>query len=205
MIRGQFPVNHFMHKPDVLNFLKPALIFIVLLSLASCDAVHTPPQIEWQVPGFEINEPDGAVFNFPDSLEGPTIILFWASWCPYCKALMPHLQSILDEYPGRVQVVALNFKDDDDPAAYLAQRGYDFRLILRSEEVAKSWGVKGTPGLFLADPSGRVVFSHSAIPKDTAIRDPSGNEEKLKHYQKAARLAPMWAAKLRLAIDDLLN
>ena len=93
---------------------------------------------------FEIAEPDGTIFNIPESLEKPTIILFWATWCPYCKALMPHLQSIIDEYPGQVQVLALNFKDDDDPAAYLEQRGYDFRLILHSEEVAQSWGVKGT-------------------------------------------------------------
>src|SRR3546814_9228256 len=28
----------------------------------------------------------------------PTVVLFWATWCPYCKALMPHLQSMLDEY-----------------------------------------------------------------------------------------------------------
>ncbi len=141
----------------------------------------------------------------PESLEGPTIILFWATWCPYCKALMPHLQSIVDEYDGRVQVVALNFRDDDDPAAYLAERGYNFRLILHSEEVAKSWGVKGTPGLFLADQSGGVVFSRGAIPKAAYRADPSENYDELKHYQKAARRAPYWAAKLRMAIDQLLQ
>jgi len=101
--------------------------------------------------------------------------------------------------------VALNFRDDDDPAAYLAERGYDFRLILHSEEVAKSWGVKGTPGLFLADQSGRVVFSRGAIPKAAYHADPTENYDKLKHYQKAARQAPYWAAKLRIAIDQLLQ
>jgi len=176
----------------------------MILGLATVEAATTAPQIDWAPPGFEIAEPDGAVFNYPQSLEKPTIILFWATWCPYCKALMPHLQSIIDEYPEQVQVLALNFKDDDDPATYLKERGYDFRLILHSEEVAQSWGVKGTPGLFLANPTGRIVFSRGAIPVDAYRPDPSENDKPLKHYQKAARRAPLWAARLRIAIDLLL-
>ncbi len=180
-------------------------LVLMALALASCDPAHSAPQYDWQPPGFEMTGSGGELFRYPESLEGPTIILFWATWCPYCKALMPHLQSIVDEFDGRVQVVALNFRDDDDPAAYLADHGYDFSLILHSEEVAKSWGVKGTPGLFLADQSGRVVFSRGAIPEAVYRVNPAENYDELKHYQKAARRAPYWAAKLRIVIDRLLE
>jgi cytochrome c biogenesis protein CcmG/thiol:disulfide interchange protein DsbE len=193
-----------MQKSKHPLFLKPGLLVLMILGLASVEAATTAPQIDWAPPGFEIAEPDGTVFNYPESLEKPTIILFWATWCPYCKALMPHLQSIIDEYPEQVQVLALNFKDDDDPATYLKERGYDFRLILHSEEVAQSWGVKGTPGLFLANSAGRVLFSRGAIPAEAHRPDPSENDKQLKHYQKAARRAPLWAARLRVAIDQLL-
>jgi len=204
MILFPFPVYQLMpitqhHYPKLVK-----VIFLAFALLITAPA-HSAPQIEWQAPAFEIDEPDGSLFKYPASLEGPTIILFWATWCPYCKALMPHLQSILDEFPGQVQVLALNFKDDDDPAAYLARLGYDFRLILHSEEVAKSWGVKGTPGLFLADQSGLVLFNRRAIPKEAFPDDPAENQENLKHFQKAARQAPFWAAQLRIAIDELLN
>ena len=202
MIQGPFPVIDLMDKNTLMNLPKTVLVIALLLLVTACKPAHATPQIEWRAPAFEIAQADGAIYKFPDRLEGPTIILFWASWCPYCKALMPHLQSILDEYPGQVQVLALNFKDDDDPATYLKQRGFDFYSILHSENVAASWGVKGTPGLFLADRSGLVVFSKNAIP---AVDKPSENGESLKHYQKAARAAPMWAAKLRMALDDLLE
>ncbi len=193
-----------MQKSKQQKFLLPVLFVLTIFAPVSVQAATTTPQIDWVPPGFEIAEPDGNVFNYPESLEKPTIVLFWATWCPYCKALMPHLQSIIDEYPGQVQVLALNFKDDDDPALYLEQRGYDFRLILHSEEVARSWGVKGTPGLFLANPAGRVLFSRGAIPAEAYRLDPKENDKQLKHYQKAARRAPLWAARLRTAIDQLL-
>ncbi len=187
------------------NWKKPALLALISMALLSCNPAHPTTQFDWRPPGFEITDFGGEEFRYPQSLEGPTIILFWATWCPYCKALMPHLQSIVDEYDGRVQVVALDFMDDGDPAAYLVQRGYDFTMILHSEEVAASWGVKATPGLFLADQSGRVVFSRGAIPKEAYPTDPAENYDDLKHYQKAARRAPYWAAKLRIAIDGLLE
>ena len=194
-----------MQKSKHLKTLMPGLLVSMMFWLVSIEAATTSPQMDWTPPDFEISEPDGNIFNYPESLEKPTIILFWATWCPYCKALMPHLQSIIDEYPGQVQVLALNFKDDDDPALYLEERGYDFRLILHSEEVAQSWGVKGTPGLFLANPAGRVLFSRGAIPAEAYRPDSSENDKPLKHYQKAARRAPLWAARLRMAIDQLLS
>lgn len=162
-------------------------------------------QFDWQPPAFEIAAPDGDLFSYPDNLNGPTIVLFWASWCPYCKSLMPHLQSIVDEYEGKVEVLALNFRDEEDPAAYLEEFGYSFRLLAQSDEVAEDWGIKGTPGLFLADGSGRVVFNRLAIPKSAYRTGAGGAFEDLKHYQIAARHAPFWAARLRLALDQLLE
>ena len=69
--------------------------------LLACAKPESAPQIEWTPPPFELATTDGQVFRYPDDLTGLTIVYFWATWCPYCKALMPHLQSILDEYgPG---------------------------------------------------------------------------------------------------------
>jgi thiol-disulfide isomerase/thioredoxin len=156
---------------------------------------------DWQPPGFTLQRADGSEFRYPDDLTGPTIILFWATWCPYCKALMPHLQSILDEYPESLQVLALSIRDDGDPAATLAEYGFHFTLFPTADAVAEAWGVKGTPGLFLADAEGRVVFDRMRLPPAAERAAQPGAA--LKHYQKAARNAPYWAARLRVALDQL--
>jgi thioredoxin 1 len=35
-----------------------------------------------------------------DRTEGPVVLEFAASWCPYCRALAPKLAGLLTDYPG---------------------------------------------------------------------------------------------------------
>ena len=200
MISGLIPVNACMDK----RILHPLTrIIATALLVFACTQAVGDTQMDWRPPAFELADSDGQSLRYPDDLDGLTIVLFWASWCPYCKALMPHLQSIVDEYDGEIEVLALNFRDDEDPMEYISERGFDFRVFPQSDPVAELWGVKSTPGLFLVDKTGRVVFSNYAIAQSDYPTDASEQMEGMKHYQKAARKAPFWAAHLRLAIDQM--
>ena len=35
-----------------------------------------------------------------DRTEGPVVLEFGASWCPFCQALAPKLSGLLRDYPG---------------------------------------------------------------------------------------------------------
>lgn len=134
----------------------------------------------------------------------PIIVLFWASWCPYCKALMPHLQSMLDEYtPERLEVLAISFREDepDDAQKMLDAQGYDFVTELGGDELADSWGATATPRLYLVGPDGRLLYDMQANPSEPNRRYLTAPSS---HAGKAARIAPHWAAQLRTAIDASL-
>jgi len=200
MISVLTPVKASMDK----RILHPLTrIIATALPVFSCTQAVGDTQMDWQSPAFELADSGGQSLRYPDDLDGPTIVLFWASWCPYCKALMPHLQSIVDEYDGEIKVLALNFRDDEDPMEYISERGFNFRVFPQSDPVAELWNVKATPGLFLVDKTGRAVFSNYAIPQSDYPTDAAEQMEGMKHYQKAARKAPFWAARLRLAIDEM--
>lgn len=152
-------------------------------------------------PDFTLDTASGESFQLSEHRgEKVYLVLFWATWCPFCKALMPHLQSIIEEHGAdNVEVLALTIREDGDPAAVLAQQGYAFTLLPDADEVAKRYGVRGTPGLFVIDKQGALAFDiHSRRPAT-----PAGNDE-LSRRQRAARLAPFWAAHTRIAVATAL-
>ena len=120
------------------------------LSLARADDARVAP--DWTR-----SAENGEAVNLSEvAAEQPVILLFWATWCPYCKALMPHIQSIKLEYGDDVRVLALHFRDDKgDPVAFIETAGYDFTLIPDSTEIAKQYGVWGTPGVMIVRGPGR--------------------------------------------------
>jgi thiol-disulfide isomerase/thioredoxin len=130
-------------------------------------------------PAFEGTDASGQTVRFdPTQRKRPAVILFWATWCPYCKALMPHLQSVRNDVGSdALDVYAVDILEDDDadPAGFLAERGYDFTLVRAADSVPESYGVRGTPALFLVGVTGRVVYvrPNGAQPEaiETIIRD----------------------------------
>lgn len=61
-------------------------------------------------PDFTLTSLDGEDITLSD-LRGKKVVLnFWATWCPPCKAEMPHMQSFYDEYAKEknVEIIAVN-------------------------------------------------------------------------------------------------
>ncbi len=87
-----------------------------------------------------------------------TIVNFWASWCPPCRAEHPTLLA-LDAQGYRV--AGINFRDDaDDAATYLADDGNPFFAtgFDPSGRTAINWGVTAPPETFIVDGDGTVLF-----------------------------------------------
>jgi len=127
-----------------------------------CAAVFAPGSgaVEDSVPDWTLHDAEGHLVNFYEHSAGrPAVVLFWATWCPYCRALMPHLEKLREEFSDRgVLFYALNIWEDGDPVAYLREGGYGFNLMLEADGVAADYGVKGTPGLLLVDADRRVAY-----------------------------------------------
>lgn len=181
------------------------LMLSVLLLAAVVPAVSAAGMEGRKAPAVSLAGPDGQTRTLAGIAAGrPVVVLFWASWCPYCKALMPHLQSILDEYGSkRLEVVAIDLWEDDadDWKPSILDNGYDFQVLLAGDALASQWGVRGTPGLFLVGKDGKVVYDRNAYNVVPTRRHVEGVASGQSNGAKAARMAPLWAAELRKAID----
>jgi cytochrome c biogenesis protein CcmG/thiol:disulfide interchange protein DsbE len=111
----------------------------------------------WQARDFA-----GHTVDFPAVAEGkPTVVVFWATWCPYCRAFMPYLKNIQADYAQYgVKVVAINAKEDGrgDPQAYVQGLGFAPIAITHGDEIAKAYGIQYIPGLLIVDGKGMVAY-----------------------------------------------
>ena len=112
-----------------------------------------------RLPVFQIDAADGTAISFGGRNDRPTVLLFWATWCPYCRDLFPHIESVRADYAARgVNFYAMNVWEDGDPEAYLAEHGYRMALILGADLIAEDFGVHGTPGVIVADGNRHLLY-----------------------------------------------
>ncbi|PIX60801.1 MAG: hypothetical protein COZ47_05295, partial [Lysobacterales bacterium CG_4_10_14_3_um_filter_64_11] len=172
----------------------PRLLLVVALVAMPLWSAHAGGMEGKPAPAVTLLDADGNTRTLSELAAGrPTVVLFWASWCPYCKALMPHLQSMLDEYGSeRIEVVAIDIweDNDDDWKPVIQDNGYDFRILRKGDALTPQWQVRGTPGLFVLAADGTVVFDRNAHQFTPLRRNVDGITAAQGNSAKAARNAP---------------
>lgn len=89
---------------------------------------------------------------------GVTLVNFWASWCPPCRAEHPRL---LQMQADGLPIVGVNFKDQaSQAAAYLLRDGNPFNSVAFDAKgrTAIDWGVTAPPETFIVSREGVILF-----------------------------------------------
>lgn len=100
------------------------------------------------------------------SLRGKVVFLnVWATWCGPCREEMPSIESLYNDfkhYPNFVILaVSQDTGDPQEVAAYIAQNGYHFDVLLDpTNMVGDAYNVSGVPETFIIDRNGRIVAHH---------------------------------------------
>ena len=174
------------------TFLLTAVLF-----LASSNAFAAAEAPDWR-----LSAGDGTSIRLSQAVkERPVVLFFWATWCPYCKAVMPHLQSIRLEHGDAIEIFAIQIRDKKDAVAFVEDAGYDFTVFPQGDAVGELYEIQSTPGIIVVDREQVMRFDLRRIPRPTI----PGDEANMKHSRKAAYLAPHWAAELRKAVDAVLE
>jgi len=99
-----------------------------------------------------------------DTFKGKvTIVNFWATWCPPCRAEIPDLIALQEKYRGQLQVIGIS-EDEDGPEVvrqYVADHKMNYPIAMTSPELEKLFpGVSALPTSFVIDREGRIVQKH---------------------------------------------
>lgn len=178
--------------------LRQSLLILVLALTLSANVLAKPGDTG---PDWTLSTPDGVDVHLDDVVsEQATVLFFWATWCPYCEALMPHLQSMRLEYGADVRILAISIFEDGDPVAVIEGAGYDFTLLLDGDIEAGDYGITGTPGVIILDKDRVIRFDLRSLPRLKL----SGSGDATGIRRKAAFRAPYWAAEIRKSLDAVI-
>lgn len=166
----------------------------LLALIAACTFVTTSASAVEQgdlAPKWGGSDFDGRMVLFPNVAQGkPAVLVFWATWCSYCKAFMPYLEDIEAEYADQgVKIVAVNAKEDGegDPKAYVESLGFPVIAVRDGDEIAVAYDVEYIPGLMVIDGEGEVAYRRQWTDL------PAGRT-----------VAELWSDQVREALDRLL-
>lgn len=119
------------------------------------------PRPGYTPPNFTLQTIGGAHLTLSD-YRGQVILLnLWASWCPPCRAEMPTLEKIYQQYQQQgFMVLGLNATYQDDfPAVldFVKDQGLSFPILLdRDGEVSRLYELRSLPTSFLIDRNGEI-------------------------------------------------
>ncbi len=150
------------------------LLLIFCLSLLPVSVTWSQPvNIGDTAPNFSLPDQDGNNIDYYADSDGKvSVILFWATWCPYCATLMPHLEVIYRKYRNKgLKFYAVDILEDGklNPIEYIKNKEYSFQLLLNGDDVATQYGVRGTPGLYVMDKDKKVVYKRPAGVSDVLV------------------------------------
>ncbi|MGM9950379.1 MAG: TlpA family protein disulfide reductase [Lysinibacillus sp.] len=104
----------------------------------------------------------GEVYDVQERGNNITIVNFFATWCPPCKAEMPHLQSFAERLPENVALIGVNLtaRDDGEEAlsTFIEQYNVTYPILLDdTDRAGTDFKVLTIPTTVILDKDGREV------------------------------------------------
>ena len=101
--------------------------------------------------------------------QGKVVLLdFWATWCPPCRAALPHTQELsesADVKNGKLVVLAINVGEPEKTVRdFLRENGYTLPVLLdTSNTLSGKFNVEGIPNFVILDETGKQVYQQAGM------------------------------------------
>lgn len=125
---------------------------------------------DWTLSGFS-----GEKLSLTD-LKGKIVVLnWWGSWCPPCRAELPHYQKLHEKYKGKdVVFLGMNWErpgEEQERIAkakkYYEENKFTFKVLLDHDmEAGSVYRVQRFPTVFVIDRKGQIRFRNLGYSQD---------------------------------------
>ena len=95
-----------------------------------------------------------------DFIGNITLLNFWATWCPPCRAEMPSIERLYKQMSGtNFRIVAVDAGENrSQVASFIEKNKYTFPIYLdESNELSSIFAARGLPSTYLVNKEGKVI------------------------------------------------
>jgi len=99
----------------------------------------------------------------------PVLLVFWATWCPECKAAIPEINALTTgPLAETLQIFGIDFRESREKVAQAVKsRGIRYPVLLDERgQAARAFGVVGVPTYILIGREGKVLYREHVLPAD---------------------------------------
>jgi len=120
------------------------------------------PQAGFAAPDFTLKTPTGKIYMLSDFHGQAVLVNLWATWCPPCRAEMPTIEKMYQEYKDQgFMVLAVDMTYQDDAFAivpFTKEHGLTFPILIEETgEVASAYQMRSLPSSYFINRAGIVT------------------------------------------------
>lgn len=126
---------------------------------AKAGELEPAPEAGHPAPDFALTDLDGNTVRLSDLRGKVVFINFWATWCPPCRAEMPEIEAVHQEYKDKgVVVIGVDISEPESTVRQYIQRGgFTWTIVMDSTgEVARNYNIAAIPTSFFLDREGVI-------------------------------------------------
>lgn len=115
------------------------------------------------VKNWEIVDLSGKTISFESFQGKPTILSFWATWCPPCRSELSELNKLKEKWENRINIVSVSEESNDIILKSGLQEDYNF--LYSTNRFPSFFDVSLYPTLCILSSELNLVYSHGGAGK----------------------------------------
>jgi len=142
------------------------VVLVAVLALQTGCSKNKQPEAAGD---FTLQDMSGKSVKLSDYKGKVVLLEFWATWCPPCRATVPGLEKLHNNYKDKGLVVLAVSMDEggwDEVKSFIADHRITYAVLKGTDDVAAQYQVRSIPLILILNKEGKVSKRYLGVGGD---------------------------------------